>query len=245
MSNETIQDETVGSSSTTPPTATVAESGGNTDESQTETVALIDILPNSPLNERTWDTIGSLDWVVNQRPVYPMNDEGLPPRKDDDLGSFLLEIDGVGWRGYHYVPEDSEWMITFTGKDYNMILDMHEEYVLPHMEQLMELRQEFEDKKAELLENKDSAESDSDETASDNASDSGNEDEEPTESSDPDEDSQINTDEDSDADGEADVDADTDSAAQSDVDDRNTDGVDEDSDSAEPESGAVTPPEGS
>jgi len=153
MSDETIQEN--GSSEVMP--------DGETEPS--ESVDLIDALPSRPLTTKEWTIIGTIDAVLNQRPVYTMNENEKRPNEDDDLGSFLLEIEGIGWRGYHYTPENGEWNITFTGENYNMILDMHEDYVLPHMIALTELKEEAEEKKQEILERS--------KTTNDSVSDSG------------------------------------------------------------------------
>lgn len=222
MSNETVRDDAVDTSPTGSSPRSSDGEDSNQDGSEKPTVTLLEVLPSSPINETTWDTIGSMDRVLNQRPVYPMNDEGVPPGEEDDLGSFLLEIEGLGWRGYHYTPENSEWQITFTGKDYNMVLDMHEDYVLPHMERLMELRNEAEEKKQELLDR------DSDNT---------------TES-----DSEVGTDTDSDSEAGADEDAEVDADADADTnetDDSTEAGQEEYSDDTDVDSSAATPAEGS
>jgi len=218
MSDETVRDDAVDTSPTGSSSRSSDGEDSNQGESEKPTVTLLEVLPSSPINETTWDTIGSIDRVLSQRPVYPMNDEGAPPRENDDLGSFLLEIEGLGWRGYHYTPENSEWQITFTGKDYNMVLDMHEDYVLPHMERLMEMRNEAEEKKQELLDRDCDSTTESDSDA-DTDSDSG---------------SEAGVDEDAEADADTDETNDSTEAGQ-----------EEHSDNTDADSSAATPAEGS
>ena len=150
-------DSFLNSSDTTSPDSHV---GADTEaDADSDSTSLVDALPNRPLGLDEWDSLEHVNGVTGRRPLYTMG--------DDKLGSFLLEVEDIGWRGYHYVPEDSQWYITFSGDDYDAILDMHEEYVEPHIQYLDMLQSQAQEKKEEILQQqKKERQSDTDAAAS-------------------------------------------------------------------------------
>lgn len=144
---DSSDDSATSNSFLNPSDSTDSDSSANANadtDADTGSVSLIDALPNRPLDLDDWDSLEHISGVIGRRPLYTMG--------DDKLGSFLLEIIDIGWRGYHYVPEDGQWYITFSGDDYNVVLDMHKDYVEPHIRYLDMLENEAQEKKEEILE---------------------------------------------------------------------------------------------